>query len=443
MRPSDPEPNHDGGLVRALGVAGLAANIVNTTIGAGIFVLPASVALLMGAAAPLAFVVCAAAMGLMVTSFALAGSRVSVTGGIFGYAETAFGRYFGFIAGALLFINACLGVSSVGSAFTGFVGKVFPVMANQTAKMLLLLVVFTVLAAINIRGVKSGARAVGTVTIAKLIPIFVFIGAGLFFIRPELIAWPGWPGAKPLGESVLLLVFAFSGIEIALAPSGEVKNPARTVPRAIFGALLTTTLLYIGIQFVTQGVLGADMPQHKEAPLAEAASRFLGTAGVLLISVGAIVSAFGFITSDMLSSPRTLYALSSDGIVPTFFARVHPRFRTPYVAIITYAVITYLLAFSSTFEQLVVLSNVTLLLLYLLGCSSALVLMRRDVRTAGEPLHFPGAVAVPILASVVIIWILSHATAKELGLSAAYLGLASVLYVFRRRFAPASGVPPG
>lgn len=434
MPAADPQ-TRDAGLVRALGVPGLAANIVNTTIGAGIFVLPASVAVLMGAAAPLAFVACAAAMGLMVTSFALAGSRVSVTGGIFGYAESAFGRYFGFIAGALLFINACLGVSSVGSAFTGFVGKLFPIMASQTAKMLLLLAVFTLLAFINIRGVKSGARAVGTVTIAKLIPIFIFIGAGLFFIQPELIAWPGWPGTKPLGESVLLLVFAFSGIEIALAPSGEVKNPSRTVPRAIFTALVTTTLLYIGIQFVAQGVLGPDMPQHKDAPLAEAASRFLGTAGGLLILIGAIISAFGFITSDMLSSPRTIYALSRDGIIPRVVARVHPRFRTPYVAIITYAVVTYLLAFSSTFEQLVVLSNVTLLLLFLLGCSSAFVLMRRDVRTAGEPLTFPGAMAVPILACVVILWILSHATAKELGLSAAYLALVSALYFFRRNSA--------
>jgi amino acid transporter len=427
------QSDRDTGLIRALGVPGLAANIINTTVGAGIFVLPASVAVLMGAAAPLAFVACALAMGLMVTSFALAGSRVSVTGGIFGYAEAAFGRYFGFMAGALLFINACLGVSSVGAAFTGFVAKLFPMMANEAAKMLLLLVVFAVLAAINIRGVKSGALAVGTVTIAKLIPIFIFIAVGFFFIKPELIAWPGWPGGKPLGESVLLLVFAFSGIEIALAPSGEVKNPARTVPRAIFTALVTTTLLYIGIQFVAQGVLGPDMPLHKDAPLAEAASRFLGTAGGLLILVGAIISAFGFITSDMLSSPRTIYALSSDGIIPQMFSRVHPRFRTPYVAISAYAIITYVLAFSSTFEQLVVLSNVTLLLLFLLGCSSALVLMHRNVRMAGEPLSFPGSFAVPILACAVIIWILSHATLKELGLSAAYLAVASTLYFFRRK----------
>ncbi len=437
--PAPADEVRDSGLVRALGVPGLTANIVNTTIGAGIFVLPASVAVLLGAAAPVAFAVCALAMGLIVTSFALAGSRVSLSGGLYAYVETAFGRYLGFLAGALLFINACLGVSSVGTAFAGFVANLFPVFAGKPGKMMLLFVVFAVLAFINVRGVKAGARAVGTVTIAKLIPILIFIAAGLFFIQPALIAWPGWPAAKPLGESVLLLVFAFSGIEIALTPSGEVKNPARTVPRAIFSALALTTVLYIAIQLVAQGVLGGEMTQFAKAPLAEAASRFLGNAGRLLILIGAIVSAFGFITSDMLGSPRTLYAFSRDGILPEVFSRVHPRFRTPYVAIGTYAVFSFALAFSSTFEQLLILSNVTLLLLYLLCGLATLVLMRRNVRGEGEPLMFPGAWFVPIVACGVIIWILSNATRKEFGLSALFLLLASVLYFFRRGTVNISG----
>ena len=214
------------------------------------------------------------------------------------------------------------------------------------------------------------------------------------------------------------------------------KNPARTVPRAIFGALITTTVLYIGIQLVTQGVLGGEMKTFAQAPIAEASSRFLGEAGRLLVLIGAMVSAFGFIASDMLGSPRTIYAISRDGILPAFFSRVHPRFRTPYIGIITYAVVTYLLAFSSTFEQLVVLSNVTILFLYLLCCAAALVLMRRDVRTAGEPLRFRGDFIVPIVASAVMIWILSHATAKEFGLTALLLLLASALFFFRRRFVP-------
>ena len=421
-------------LVRALGVPGLAANIVNTTIGAGIFVLPASVALLLGAAAPIAFVITAIAMAVLVTSFALAGSRVSRSGGLYGHVETAFGSYLGFIAGALLFINACLGVSSVGSAFTGFIGTVFPIFAGQRGKVILLFLAFAILAIINIRGVKSGARAVGIVTVAKLVPLFIFIAVGLFFVQPSLIAWPGWPAARPLGESVLLLVFAFSGIEIALNPSGEVKNPARTVPRAIFSALALTTCVYIAIQLVAQGVLGNEMAQHQAAPLAEAASRFLGNGGHLLVLLGAIISSFGFITSDMLSSPRTIYALSRDGVLPGFFGRVHERFRTPHVAIVSYAVVSYALAFSAQFEQLVRYSNVTLLTLYLLCCVATLRLLQRDVRAEGEPLRFPGDFLCPILGCALIVWILTSAKYEEVRFTVVYLVGASVFFFARRLF---------
>jgi len=437
---ADSGRGHDEGLVRALGVPGLTANIVNTTIGAGIFVLPASVAVLMGAAAPLAFLVCALVMGLVVTSFALAGSRVSVSGGLYGYVETAFGRSVGFLAGGLLFVNACLGVSSVGTAFAGFVARVFPVVGTKPGKMALLAAVFAILAIVNIRGVKSGARVVGTVTIAKLIPLLIFVVVGLFYIKRDFVLWSGWPSVKALGESVVLLVFAFSGVEVALSPSGEVKNPARTVPWSLFGALLLTTVFYLAIQLVTQGVLGADIANFKSAPLAEAAARFLGSWGGWLILIGAIVSSFGFITSDMLGSPRTIYALSRAGIVPEIFSRVHRQFRTPYVAIITYAVITFLLALSSTFEHLVILSSIPLVLLYLLSCIAAFILMIRDVKSIGEPLKFPAALAVPLVASVSLLWVLFEAvkavwtetTVTELVIVGGLVAIGVLLFLFRR-----------
>jgi len=419
--------NVDAQLVRAIGVPGLAANIINTTIGAGIFVLPASVAVLMGPAAPLAFLVCALVMGLVVTSFALAGSRVSISGGLYGYVETAFGRSVGFLAGGLLFVNACLGVSSVGTAFAGFVAKVFPVIGTKPGKMALLAAVFAILAVVNIRGVKSGARVVGTVTIAKLIPLLIFVALGLFYIRRDFVVWPGWPSAKALGES-------------ALTPSGEVKNPARTVPWSLFGALLLTTGFYIAIQLVTQGVLGPDIANFKSAPLAEAATRFVGSWGGWLILIGAIVSSFGFITSDMLGSPRTIYALSRAGIVPEIFSRVHRQFRTPYVAIITYAAITFLLALSSTFEHLVILSSIPLVLLYLLSCIAAFILMIRDVKSVGEPLKFPAAFAVPLIAAVSLLWVLFEAvkavwtetTVAELVLLGMLIAIGVLLFLFRR-----------
>jgi basic amino acid/polyamine antiporter, APA family len=269
------------------------------------------------------------------------------------------------------------------------------------------------------------------VTVAKLVPLLVFVIAGIFFIKPAALAWPGFPTGKALGDSVLLLLFAFVGVEVALIPSGEVKNPSRTVPRAIYIALVITTVLYVSIQFVAQGTLGADLANNTISPLAEAAGHFLGSFGRMLLLAGATISAFGFVTSDILSSPRILFAFGRDGVLPAWFAHVHPRYRSPDVAIITYAVVAFAFSLSSTFEGLAVMSNIAVLLLYILCCAAAWELMRRNVRADGEPFTVPGAKIFPIAAIIVIVWILAHATAKEFAVAAIVLVIASGLYFLR------------
>lgn len=425
-------PREESGLIRAIGVPGLAANIVNATIGAGIFALPAAVALQLGAASPLAYVICALAMCLFVTCFAMAGSRVSLTGGLYAYVEAAFGRYVGFLAGVLYFLTAILAISGIVGLIATSVGGLIPLFATPLGRAAVILFVLLFLVAINIRGVRIGARAVETVTLIKLVPLLVFIVAGIFFIRPEHLAWPGWPGGDALGRSVLQLLFAFVGVEVALVPSGEVKNPARTVPRAIFTALAITTFLYIMIQLVALGVLGDELGKQGETALAETAARFLGNAGRTLMLVGLAVSAFGWTTSDILSSPRIIYAFGRDGFIPKWFAHVHPRFRTPDVAIVTYATAAFALSFSSTFQKLAILSNMAVLFLYILCCLAALELNRRDIRSDGPPFKFRGSSVIPIAAIILIIWVLGHATKDEFVITGASLAVASVLYFIRQ-----------
>ncbi|MEO7724214.1 MAG: APC family permease, partial [Chthoniobacterales bacterium] len=210
------EPAEEGQLIRALGVPSLAANIVNSTVGAGIFALPALVAAQLGAGAPFAFLICAAAMAIFVTCFAIAGSRVTLTGGLYAYVESAFGRYFGFIAGILYFLTAILASSGVVALFADTIGAMAPIFAHGGLHFLVVLLVFGALAWTNIRGVQSGARAVWIVTIAKIVPLFIFVAAGIFFVRQEDALTIAWPGAQPLGRGVLLLLFAFVGIEVAL-----------------------------------------------------------------------------------------------------------------------------------------------------------------------------------------------------------------------------------
>ena len=428
------ERSAESQLVRALGVPSLTANIVNSTVGAGIFALPALVAAQLGFGAPLAFLICALAMAVFVTSFALAGSRVSLTGGLYVYVEVAFGRYVGFIAGLLYFLTAILASSGIVALFADTIGAMAPIFAHGSMHFLVVLLVFGALAWINIRGVQSGARAVWIVTIAKLVPLFIFIGIGLFFVRRTDALTIAWPGASSLGRGVLLLLFAFVGIEVALMPSGEVKDPARTVPRAIYLALAVTTVLYLLIQLVAQGILGNTLGNFPTAPLAQAASRFLGEPGRNLLLTGASISAFGFLVSDVLSSPRVLFAFGRDRFLPKALAHVHPRFHTPDIAILVYCAIAALLSLSSTFQQLAILSNVAVLVLYFLCCGAALQLMRRDQPGAARPFHFAGAWIFPVIGLVISLLILAQATRHELMITAVVVVVGSLLFVVQRRF---------
>jgi amino acid transporter len=428
------EEQIDHQLVRGIGIPALTANIVSSTIGAGIFVIPATVARGLGPAAPLAFVCCAIAMVLFVTCFAIAGSRVSLTGGLYAYVEVAFGRYVGFLAGMLYFLTALGAVAGVVNVLANSVALVVPFLGGPMMRIFVMLAVYGLLVLINIRGVREGAGAVTVITFAKLLPLLLFVCVGIFFIHAPNLSLSGWPSSKSLGDAVILLIFAFVGIEVALIPSGEVKNPARTVPRSAYLALVITTVIYILIQLVAQGTLGADLANHPDAALAESAATFLGNLGRTILLAGASISAFGFVTSDILSSPRMIFAFGRDGALPQFFAHVHPRYRSPDVAIITYAMLAFVLSISGTFERLAVLSNVAVLLMYFLCCAACWVLMQRDVRSDGEPFNFPGMKIVPALAILAIVWILTHATVREFLVTGIVLALSSFFYFARREF---------
>src|ERR1700730_15537715 len=427
--------NVDHQLIRAIGVPGLTANIVNSTIGAGIFVLPAAMAQKLGPAAPLAFIYCAIAMVLFVTCFAIAGSRVSLTGGLYAYVEVAFGRYIGFLAAALYGITAISAVAGVGNVLVDSLGGLVPALRNPVIRVAVMLVVYLSLVIINVRGVGGGTGAVSVVTLTKLLPILLFLGVGAFFVNRANLIWSIWPSGAQLGNSVLLLLFAFVGIEVALIPSGEVKNPARTVPRAAYLALVVTTIIYILIQLVAQGTLGPDLANHENTPLAEAAATFLGNTGRTILIIGAAISAFGFVASDILSSPRMLFAIGRDGVLPAWFARVHPRYRSPHRAIIVYAALAFVLSVCSSFEQLAVLSNVAVLLMYLLCCAGVWPLLRRRTHSDQRALAFPGMQFVPGLAIGAILWLfwLTQPWDKFVKIGAILVAF-SVLYFVRTPF---------
>ena len=372
----------DAGLVRAVGPLGLAASIVNSVVGAGIFVIPAAMAAGAGSQAPLAFLACGLGMGAIVLCFAEGGRRVPTSGGPYGYIEAAFGPVAGFVAGTLLWVGNVLACGSVAAALGDGAASVLPPVFATAVHAVVILCTLGVVAAINVRGVASGARFVGFATAVKLVPLFVFIVAGAMALNRANLAAAAPPSVPGFGRAMILAVFAFTGMEISLSASGEVARPARTIPRALITAMTFVTVLYVSIQVIAQGMLGSSLP-GSPAPLAEAMGRIHPLLRLLLL-VGATVSMFAWLGSDVLGAPRMLFAFARDGLLPSGLGRLHPRTHAPYVAILCYAAIAALLALTGTFAELAVLATLAIAALYLAGCASVWLLARRSAAT-GSP----------------------------------------------------------
>jgi amino acid transporter len=422
----------DEKLSRVLGVRQLAAVIFNYTVGSGIFVLPAVVAAQLGPSAILAYLVCAVIMALSVVCFAEAGSRVSASGGPYAYVETALGPLPGFLIGVLNVLSALAAAAAVASAFASslaaLVGTTSPLVQS-----VLIATVLTTAGAINIRSVGGGARLVEIAVVAKLVPLLAFVIVGAAFVRSDHLSWTSSAPAASVMSAAGVLIFAFLGIEGALQPSGEVRAPARTVPRAAFLAIAGVVTLYISIQVVAQGLLGPLLPADRVAPLAEAAATAVGPAGRTFLLVGATVSMFGFLCGTVLTGPRSLFAFARDGLAPRPLAAVHSSRHTPHIAIIVYVAIALGLALSGSFERLLILTNVSGLLVYIGVAFAAWELRRRDVRTQGEPFLAPGGALIPVLTCLVIAGVIvATASWMEVVAVAVLLVVATVVYLLRQ-----------
>lgn len=427
-----PTPKCEHSLVRAVGVWGLAAAIANVTIGGGIFRLPAAVAGALGAAAPLAYLVCAVAMGLIVMCIAEAGSRVSLTGGPYAYVELAFGPFFGFQAGVMLWVLGTYAVAAVATVFADNAATLIPALAGPIPRAALLIATFAIVGGVNMIGVSQGSRLNQITTVAKLAPLLLLIVVGVFSIQGENLAITTVPASGDVLRASIVLIFAFTGIETALVPSGEVQNPSRTVPRAIFVAMIGVTLLYVALQYVAQGVLGAALATSA-TPLADAAGIVLGPWGRTLLLIGVVVSTFGYLSGMALAVPRALYAFARDGFLPASIASVHPTWKTPHIAIALQLAVTCTLAITSGFGSLAIIANVAALLVYFACAVAALELRRRNVQSGGIPFRVPGAGVVPILACVVIIGMLTSITRDEWTSIVITAAAAAGLYVLSYR----------
>lgn len=414
-------------LLRAIGTVGLAAFIVNVIIGAGIFRLPSMVAQALGAAAPLAYVVCAVAMAVIVLCIADVGSRVPSTGGPYAYVGVALGPYAGFLSGVMQWLIGLCAPAAVATVFAISIGELVPPLAPY--KPGVLIVTFAFWALINARGVGLGARLNTFATVAKLLPLLLIAVGGLFFVQAEHLAVSAWPSTGDIARTSLILVFAFAGVESALAPSGEVRDTARTVPRALGLAMLGITALYISLQLSAQGILGGALAASS-TPLADAAGTAFGGWARVLLLAGASISMFGHLGGMTLAVPRLVFALARDGYLPGVLGTVHPVHRTPQAAILLQTVLTLALAISGTFERLTILANAAALALYL-GCAVAAWRLRTTA-AAASGLQLPLARIAPFLAIPVILWLLTGLTQSEWIAFGGCLAGATIVYAIAR-----------
>jgi amino acid transporter len=372
-------------LPRAIGRAALIGLFLNAIIGSSVFGLPSVMAARLGDASPWAWVFAALGMSVVVACFAEVASRFTAAGGTYLYARVAFGRLAGIEMGWLTYLVRLTAAATNANLLVIYLGAFWPQAGTRLMTPVVLALVLVPLAAANYRGVKTGVGVSSFFTIAKLLPLGLFMLAGLFAlgagsIEPVTQRTPA-AGAWTWLEAVLLLVFAYGGFEAALLPLGEAKDPRRDAPVALFTALATCAVLYTTVQIIVSEVL-PDAGSHQR-PLAEAARILGGPAGAAVLAAGAVISTYGYLAGSLVNVPRLTFAMAEQGDLPAAFGTPHPRFQTPHRSVVGFAVLVWLLASSGSFISNLSLSAASRLLTYGAVCIALPVLRRRDERGSG------------------------------------------------------------
>jgi APA family basic amino acid/polyamine antiporter len=415
----------DEGLIRGIRRWDLVAIAINGIIGGGIFGLPASVFSLIGSYSVIAFVVCALVVTLIILCFAEVGSRFDETGGPYLYAREALGPTVAFGIGWLIWLARITAFAANCNLLINYLAFFWPSAANTLWRGGIATLVVVVLATINVLGVRQATIVSNCFTIGKLIPMLIFISVGLFFVNPHAFALGPLPTSGAFSQSVLLLIYAFTGFEMAAIPAGEVRNPQQHLPHALIVAIAVVAFLYILIQVVCVGTL-PELAQSQK-PLADAGTRFMGTAGGAILSAGAIISITGNLNILVLSGSRVPFAIAEQQQLPSFLAKIHRRFSTPYVAILLTAALMLILTLKSSFVAALTISAIARLITYGATCLALLVFRRRkDAPPAMFRLR--AGTLISIASIVLAAWLLSNSTLKEARVAVIAAAVGFVIY---------------
>ena len=415
----------DADLVRGIHRWDLIAIAINGIIGAGIFGLPSKVFALIGSYSLIAFVACALIVALIILCFAEVGSRFDDTGGPYLYAREAFNPAVAFEIGWLIWLARVTAFAANCNLLINYLSYFWLSATTPFWRASIIVLIVTALAIINLLGIRQAALVSNAFTIGKLVAIIIFIAAGLFFLNPQAYELGPTPTAGAFSQSVLLLVYAFTGFEMATIPAGEVNDPKRALPLALLIAIVVVAVLYILIQVVCVGTLPGLGESQK--PLADAGTRFLGTAGGAIISAGAVISITGNLNIVLLSGSRLPFAMAEHKQLPVFIGSIHKRFFTPYVAILLTAACMLFLTLKSSFLQAVTISTIARLIIYGATCL-ALPVFRARRETSPALFKIPAGTPIAILSLLLIVWLLLHSSWDEAKAAAAAGGVGLLIY---------------
>lgn len=416
-------------LLRAVSRWQLVGLAVNDVVGSGIYLLPAAAAALLGGASVWAIVLAGVAAALLVLCFAEASSYFDQPGGAYLYTREAFGRFVGFEVGWMTWLSRVAAMASFANGLGQATTYFWPAAQGGWGRAGIVCALILPLAGINIWGVRAGARTAVVLVIAKMVPLAFFIAVGMWFVDGSHLMIFAAPRGNALGQAALLLLFAYGGFENTPVAAGEYHNPRRNVPFALLAMILVVTVLYGAVQVVALGTLPG--LASSSSPLAEAAVRFAGRSGAWVLTLGAMLSIIGIAGNTMLSGPRYLFALASDGYGPRWLASVHPEYRTPAAAIGVQAVVVLVLAMSGSFVQLASLSVIARVATYV-GTAAAVPILRRRMADRAS-VRLPLGPAIPIAALIVAAALLGSATGANLLATLGALAAGGVIYVLRRQ----------
>jgi len=411
--------------------------MVNTMIGASVFGLPSLIAAHLGRLSPAAYFVAAAGIGVIGACLAEVGSQFREAGGPYLYAREAFGPFAAIQIGWLSFLSRIAASSAGADLFINYLSEFRPAVTDPLPRAVIVSVLVLLLATVNYRGVHGAARLSNFLTIAKLAIIGIFVCGGIVALAmsPAVRVMPSEVPATAADwfAAIILMVYAYGGFDAALFAAGETRNPRQDVPAALLLALAGSTILFVSLQFVVIHTLPDTAGTTK--PLVDAARRFSGPIGASLMAIGSLISIYGYLSANMLHTPRLTFALGEQGDFPQFFAAIHPRFRTPSVSIVTFAALLMLFAIAGNFRWNATLSVVSRLFVY--GSIAAALPALRRKHPEADALRLPGGWIFSLLALVFTAVLITQTDVGGIAVVAITFGIALLNWKATRSHSPA------